>query len=226
MGALSRRKAAPVDRRQGSPRLRQYGRIEQAAVDLGAPVYLFHPPRRESWTRYCWIAQAFSEAECERIIALGRAIGTATGTVDNSSSGGKIRESRVAWIENRPESDWIFAKLGELAQQVNRERYHLDLTGFTESLQYTEYPPDGHYNWHQDFASGTFSIRKLSQVVLLSDPADFEGGALEFFNDKGCYPNLRGTVVMFPSFEFHRVVPVTLGLRCSLVSWVSGPPFR
>lgn len=189
-------------------------------------MYTFHLPRKEAWTRYCWLAQAFSEDECQRIIAIGQKIGLSSSTVDNSSSGGAIRDSRVAWIETGPETDWIYHKLGDLALSINRERYQLDLTGFTESLQFTEYPPAGHYHWHQDFACGAFSIRKLSQVVLLSDPMEFEGGELEFFNDPGSYPNLRGTVVMFPSFEFHRVVPVTRGLRRSLVSWISGPPFR
>ena len=36
----------------------------------------------------------------------------------------------------------------------------------------------------------------------------------------------RGTAVVFPSFEYHRVLPMRSGVRHSLVSWVSGPAFR
>jgi hypothetical protein len=36
----------------------------------------------------------------------------------------------------------------------------------------------------------------------------------------------QGTVVVFPSLEYHRVLPLRSGVRYSLVSWVSGPAFR
>jgi predicted 2-oxoglutarate/Fe(II)-dependent dioxygenase YbiX len=36
----------------------------------------------------------------------------------------------------------------------------------------------------------------------------------------------RGTVIVFPSFMWHRVKPVTSGTRYSLVVWNLGRPFR
>ena len=36
----------------------------------------------------------------------------------------------------------------------------------------------------------------------------------------------RGALIVFPSFVLHRVVPVTSGIRKSLVVWVAGPEFR
>ena len=36
----------------------------------------------------------------------------------------------------------------------------------------------------------------------------------------------RGTAIVFPAFEYHRVRSLRSGVRRSLVSWVSGPPFR
>ena len=35
-----------------------------------------------------------------------------------------------------------------------------------------------------------------------------------------------GRVVAFPSYVLHRITPVTLGVRRSLVAWISGPRFR
>lgn len=36
----------------------------------------------------------------------------------------------------------------------------------------------------------------------------------------------RGSVIIFPSYVWHRVKPVTRGKRYSLVVWNLGHPFR
>ena len=36
----------------------------------------------------------------------------------------------------------------------------------------------------------------------------------------------KGTLILFPSFQLHRIAPVTKGVRKSLVVWVLGPKFR
>ena len=53
--------------------------------------------------------------------------------------------------------------------------------------------------------------RKLTVVVQLSDPADYDGGELEVWPDSTVRtaPRDRGTAVIFPSFALHRVTPVT-----------------
>ncbi|MGB0178111.1 MAG: 2OG-Fe(II) oxygenase, partial [Owenweeksia sp.] len=83
-------------------------------------------------------------------------------------------------------------------------------------------------DWHMDFGAGEISHRKLSMTVQLSDPADYEGGDLEFMINQKVVtaPRTRGTVIVFPSFILHRVTPVTKGVRHSVVGWVSGTPFR
>jgi PKHD-type hydroxylase len=82
------------------------------------------------------------------------------------------------------------------------------------------------YNWHQDFGTGV--SRKLSNVVQLSDPSEYEGGNLQIMTNSGVQRirKKRGLAVAFPSFTFHTVTPVTAGTRQSLVAWVSGAPFR
>jgi PKHD-type hydroxylase len=77
----------------------------------------------------------------------------------------------------------------------------------------------------------------LSVTVSLSDPGEYEGGELEFdFKNEEPHkkPNIRtcteilskGSLVVFPSFVFHRVKPVTKGVRHSLVIWNLGYPFK
>ena len=36
----------------------------------------------------------------------------------------------------------------------------------------------------------------------------------------------KGSVIVFPSFVWHRVKPVTKGVRYSLVAWSIGYPFK
>ena len=71
---------------------------------------------------------------------------------------------------------------------------------------------------------------------MLSDPKDFEGGDLEFYDyappgrkDKILKTNdmkQKGTIITFPSFVIHRVLPVTKGIRYSLVIWHKGALLR
>ena len=71
---------------------------------------------------------------------------------------------------------------------------------------------------------------------MLSDPKDFEGGDLEFYDysppgkkNKILKTNdikQKGTIITFPSFIIHRVLPVTKGTRYSLVVWHTGPQLK
>jgi PKHD-type hydroxylase len=181
----------------------------------------------------------FSDRQCERIIELGCSLPSddagLEGAAGESTSDVSLRRSRTAWIPYDESSAWIYRKLALVAERANR-RYRFELTGFEEDLQFTSYDrPGAFYTWHQDGLDATVANRKLSLVVQLSDPSEYEGAELEVFatvehshrdGSAGDRNAARGTVVVFPSFELHRVCPLRSGVRHSLVSWVSGPPFR
>ena len=124
-----------------------------------------------------------------------------------------------------------------------------------EMLQFTEYEPGGHYQWHTDGQCDHNAIRlwqetdlpknlretkdvqllgtvrKISVSVILND--DYEGGDLEFLviNHKGELERTKitpavGSAIIFPSYIMHRVTPVTKGTRYSVVAWYGGPPFK
>ena len=79
-------------------------------------------------------------------------------------------------------------------------------------------------------------IRKVSVTVCLNDYKEYQGGELEIAMDGP--PHLpkkihdlrniasKGTVLVFPSFVWHRVKPVPSGTRYSLVIWTDGKPYR
>ena len=183
-------------------------------------------PRLDQWSPGVAGEGIFSPEECARIRALRGEV--KEGDILGDDPKAAYRSSKVSWIRPSEESNWLFQKCAGVCGQVNAERFKMDLAGYTEPLQLAEYGPDNHYDWHLDFGGGRFSIRKLSFIVQLSDPADYEGGAVEIMaaNKPVTFPRGQGTVIAFPSFVLHRVAPVTSGTRFSLVGWIGGPHYR
>ena len=59
------------------------------------------------------------------------------------------------------------------------------------------------------------------------DTSEYEGGDFEFDEVKTTADfRSKGTVLVFPSYLRHRVLPVTSGIRRSLVAWFVGPRWK
>jgi PKHD-type hydroxylase len=145
----------------------------------------------------------------------------------------EIRSSNVKWIPKNDGYGWLYFKLMELVDEANKNLWNFNLYSVIENIQYTEYhaTQQGHYGWHQDVGGGSMSKRKVSMVVQLSDPSEYEGGELQFF--KGGNPEnaesimkKKGFTVIFPSYIMHRVTPITQGVRKSLVLWLGGEHYK
>lgn len=180
---------------------------------------------------------AFSDEEVTRIVALCELIEFGQGMVGGSPQDKHrgvvdedIRITDVAFVEPSQKSEWLYKKMGAIIAQVNHDKYQFDLEGM-QPLQYTKYKPSGHYNWHVDAGPNLPVHRKLSVVLGLSDPSEYEGGDFEL-NHGGDHEKAlkirlqRGQMIAFPSWMPHRVTPVTSGQRLTLVGWVLGPRFR
>jgi PKHD-type hydroxylase len=143
-----------------------------------------------------------------------------------------VRSSKVSWIGNNNDTSWLYDKLAFVARQLNGQFFGYDIWGFSDDFQYTVYDGDSkdHYDWHMDqFVTGQSPPRKLSLVMLLSRPHEYEGGDLEVWDGNTKPTRLAGdygTIHAFPSWMLHRVTPVTAGTRRSLVAWTCGPAFR
>jgi PKHD-type hydroxylase len=179
---------------------------------------------------FVWWEGAFTEQELDwlqqkaKSAAQPAKVGGATGGGVNLG----VRRSQVSWLDNNPDTKWVFEKLAHVVSSLNAQYYNFDLVGFGENLQLTHYDQSEHgmYGWHQDYG-GTIS-RKLSMVVQLTDPSEYEGGNLQVFTSEQPknIRKQRGLIAVFPSFIVHQVTPVTQGTRQSLVAWVSGPSFK
>ena len=140
-----------------------------------------------------------------------------------------IRRSELNWLNKDSECAWVFERLAHVVESLNADYFGFDLTGFGESIQLTNYHEarQGTYVWHQDFGSSGIS-RKLSIVLQLSDPNEYEGGELQLLTRKEptSIQKKRGLITVFPAWTLHQVTPVVKGTRQTLVTWISGPAFK
>lgn len=140
-----------------------------------------------------------------------------------------VRRTKVAWIKNTPETAWLYDRLAFIARSLNSQFYRFNLYGFAEDFQYTVYEDsdEGFYTWHIDQGARTDCARKLSLVLQLSDPSEYEGGDLEIMTGENpvAVTKEKGFVAAFPAYVLHRVTPVTKGTRRTLVVWCAGPDF-
>ena len=179
----------------------------------------------------CW-SGAFTAEECDKIREFGELHEFVKARIGESSIGNlndHVRDTNIVWLTPSEEAAWVFKRMEELASYINYEKFGLDLTEF-DGFQYSKYKIDGHYDWHIDTmlspADGLF--RKLSFVVMLTEPDEYEGGDF-LLNDGGNQLNCRimrpkkGDMMVFLSHVPHKVDKVTSGNRITLVTWAKGP---
>ena len=157
------------------------------------------------------------------------------------------RNSDVVWLNDR----WIYKEIQPYVDQANKNAEWNFQWDWSESCQFTKYKLNQYYDWHCDSWDEPYDkkdlnhpehskIRKLSMTCQLTDGSEYEGGELEF-DFRNYDPHMRdeskhriqckeilpkGSIIVFPSFVWHRVKPVTKGVRYSLVMWNLGYPFK
>tara|TARA_R100001443_G_scaffold93176_2_gene99767 strand:- start:728 stop:1288 length:561 start_codon:yes stop_codon:yes gene_type:complete len=141
-----------------------------------------------------------------------------------------IRSNTIYAMDNPDFKTLVF----EWIKKANEESgWNFDITG-VENLQLSKYREGQAYGWHLD-VQPTDPMRKLTYNVVLND--DFTGGDFQFSwgSPSASYkkriknePQLRipGRMVVFPSYYYHRVIPVHQGTRYSLTAWATGAPFK
>ena len=170
---------------------------------------------------------AISAEQVEHLITTGQKYEPVNAKVFSSAEAqDEVRSSIVRWMPDK----WVRDLLWEYAKAANINAFGVDVENHAE-VQFTEYhaTEGGHYDWHHDinWNGQTNSDRKLSITVQLSDPSEYEGGDFEF-DEVSTNADFRskGTVLVFPSYLRHRVLPITSGSRRSLVAWFFGPRWR
>jgi PKHD-type hydroxylase len=169
-----------------------------------------------------------SDTEVEKIIATAEQYEPKSATIfaSGDEANKEVRSSTIRWLPDQ----WVRDLLWEYVKTANTNAFAVDVENQAE-MQFTEYhaTEGGHYDWHHDvnWNGQTPSDRKLSITVQLSDPREYGGGDFEFDEVSTTADfKSKGTVLVFPSYLRHRVLPVTSGTRKSLVAWFFGPRWR
>lgn len=189
--------------------------------------YIISPWSKKE-TTLTWWEGAFTEEELDKLQTLAKEQ-SIPAIVGSGVYNPDIRRSSVGWLSAVEEYKWVFERLSTVISDLNASFYGFDLLGFGEPLQLTNYSYEnsGNYSWHQDFGGKTVS-RKLSLVLQLSHPEEYEGGNLQLLTAKEptTIERKRGLISVFPAWTLHQVTPVTKGNRQTLVAWITGPAFK
>jgi len=183
---------------------------------------------------YWYWKTILSHKDCQRLLNLSKDNWdeAATGTPEGKTFS-NARKSNVVFVNDQ----WVYDLVWPLMETANENagwKYNIVAA---EACQVTQYTKDGYYSWHTDSLGSHYDVninpdnkllfgntRKLSMSIMLND--DYEGGNLQMCGNKeeNCLRG-EGSIILFPSFNWHQVTPVTKGTRYSLVVWFVGPPF-
>ena len=171
----------------------------------------------------------FTPEECDRIRALGNALGLKEATTDLDTTGTSVqmmrRNCKVFFVKRGAEGwDWVFDRITEHGHALNTLHWGFDVRDI-EAIQYTSYGMGEFYAAHFDNGTKSTEHRKLSISVQLSKPGDYWGGALRLWsmNSPQIAPKDQGAMTCFPSYLMHVAKPVWRGRREVLVTWMHGP---
>ena len=189
--------------------------------------------QNENLINYYFYQNGITDEEINKITELSKKYNNTDGNVSGDIDL-TYRKSKITWLPNNTETQFLYDKLAGLAKDANNKMWNFNITNLFDSIQFTEYSYEpesnqqSHYDWHMDFGSkGLTTTRKLSCSIQLSDSDEYEGCDLEFMLHRNIAkaPRKKGTIIFFPSYLTHRVSPITKGNRKSLVIWFHGPSF-
>jgi PKHD-type hydroxylase len=180
-------------------------------------------------TNYYWFENGFTTQEIDTIVNGSLDYEFQKAVIMDEGNTDKFRKSNIKWLPFDSKWEWVIDKIMSQVTEANNAIWNFELKSIIDNIQYTEYEGNGgHYDWHLDIGPGSISHRKISITIQLSDPEEYVGGDLQIMtgSEYTTVPRGKGTVVVFPSFLLHRVVPLTSGNRKSLVLWVGGEHYK
>lgn len=189
---------------------------------------------------WCYWADYVSPTLCDNVIQNAKKLAANEPTIGSSSgkANEEYRRSVVRWVDVsiNPEFTVVHDLMWKAMARINEDWFRFNVTSLPP-MQFTEYDASylGEYKSHQDvfWVTNTPNHRKLTLILQLSDPSEYQGGdlMLEYLSQDpsgGDYSMMKrkGSIIAFPSFIYHRLTPVTMGKRYSLVAWFEGPKFQ
>lgn len=141
-----------------------------------------------------------------------------------SRTAGKVAKSQKQNLQALNAKPEISRILTQVREDLNR---HPDFRGFAipaklGRVMVSRYEPGMHYGSHFDDAFIDGVRTDLSFTLFLSEPDTYVGGELELTTPSGSQAIKlpAGCAIVYPSDHLHAVLPVTQGVRLSVVGWI------
>lgn len=207
-------------------------------------------------TSYGIAPAAVTSEVCDQLIMIGEKFDSVSARVGSSGLDLKTRDSHISWftpdqadkhdVDIQPYYDLLHSVFSDICHQCGWADVEMVRS---QAFQYTKYTGGGFYDWHPDQHKEPYEdgndkglIRKFSFTLILNDPDEYKGGDFYFEDMRAGGPHTswhriknltgipehrqKGTMIAFPSYSWHKVMPVTEGTRRSLVCWFLGPPWK
>lgn len=188
---------------------------------------------------WCFFKNHFSPDDCQKITELCSALPQKKAEIGVDGDIGLDADQRRSLISfmdvNDPNLSPLFDEMWKLALVANRQYFDFHISKL-DYMQFAEYDElyRGEYKSHRDvfwINNDDYYDRKLSAVIQLTNPSEYEGGDLELLELQLNAPDKeeirqQGSVIFFPSFLLHRANQVTKGKRHSIAAWFYGPKWR
>lgn len=140
----------------------------------------------------------------------------------------KLKKVDVSFHETKI-AEPLIEKFLRNVEIANEEYFGFNLFGRPRTVNLNVYEKGMQYPMHRD-SSGLGSARDLKLTAILNLSFEpYEGGDLMMSYDREILMEdlrITGNMIVFPTFLFHKVTPVTKGRRISLSAWFSGPNWR
>ncbi len=141
-----------------------------------------------------------------------------------------IRRAKGCQLRGDDEAHgWVYDIITGVFVSANQQMHYDIVPSMSDPVQLLRYDAEdeGCFVWHSDTLPSDMT-RKMTVVVPLNEPGEYEGGDLEFLQNGASVRVVQqaGVPVVFPSWLIHQVTPVTKGTRYSLVAWIRGPNWR
>ena len=122
-----------------------------------------------------------------------------------------------------------FMNIRSVTKKANDEIYDFNLLGIIDQdfPQVFKYSEKEYYDWHFDL-NIMMPSRKITFIINLTDPAEYQGGAIEFLNIDTADANIdeQGSCLIFPSYIPYRINPIKKGIKHILVGHIHGALFK
>ena len=170
------------------------------------------------------VVSVFTSEECEELIALALAEeGSYEVLVDENDSDKSIRSVTVYTLTQK-KYPGLWERLQTIFEGSNSWRFEWSVI---RSVQILRFKQGDHKSRSMDWSSAT-PRRKISMVLQLSEPDEYEGGdvVLSAGHTDNVIPTNIGFATLWASYVPNHVTPITDGERWCLAAWAEGEPYR